>query len=404
METIFEKAIDLKHNNFLTVESKVPQIESEVDYNENELSRSIEQYKNKDLITFKKTRYESYKQWGFPKWKRTKLNGYNPLKYIEKINPKISGNPLSIDNIDEEGLKILAKYDMEGANRKFFLMSDTFFNTGFYIKTEKNEEKKPIILEYNLDNPIYENTIFNIKENSKVTVVRILNGSNEDGFRTTSLRGVLGKNAELTIINVAHLGDKDINIDNALFEVGENATVNVYDLHISGRISSPHYIFRLSGENSNAFMKPYFLGYNDNIIDMFYLIRFYGKNTTGDITGKGVLKDLSKAVFRGTLDIKKNAKEANASESEHTLLLSEKSRAEAIPSLLVDENEVNASHAASVGTLNEDTLYYLMTRGFSKVEAKRLLSLAIFESFIDEVEKYHKETSEVIRNVIESKI
>jgi Fe-S cluster assembly scaffold protein SufB len=86
------------------------------------------------------------------------------------------------------------------------------------------------------------------------------------------------------------------------------------------------------------------------------------------------------------------------------LLLSEKARAEAIPSLLVDENEVNASHAASVGTLDEQKLYYLMTRGYSKLDAKKLMSFGIFEPFLDEVEKYHEETAGVIRNAIESKI
>ena len=82
MDAIFEKAIDLKHKNFKIVEWVVPQIESDSDYTEKELAQSIEFLKNKNLIDYKNIRFKSYKEWGFPKWKRAKLNGYDPKKYI----------------------------------------------------------------------------------------------------------------------------------------------------------------------------------------------------------------------------------------------------------------------------------------------------------------------------------
>ncbi|SDC51034.1 SufD family Fe-S cluster assembly protein [Geotoga petraea] len=402
MDAIFEKAIDLKHKNFKIVEWVVPQIESDSDYTEKELAQSIEFLKNKNLIDYKNIRFKSYKEWGFPKWKRAKLNGYDPKKYIEKINPDIIGKAKSIDTIDKEGLEILAKYDFEGANRKFLLMSDTFFNHGYYFKAEENEDLGTTIIKYDQEQ-ILENTVFNLKKGSKLTLVRIIN-SEKDLFRTTSLRGVVEENAELNIINVNLLNENDINIDNALFELKESSKVNVYDLHLGGKVSAPHYIFRMSGKYAEGNIKPYFLGDKDNVIDMLYLIRFYAPESTGNIKGKGALKDSAKAIFRGFLDLKKGAKEATAAEEESTLLLSEKARAEAFPSLLVDENEVNASHAASVGTLDEQKLYYLMTRGFSKLEAKKLMSFGIFEPFLDEIEKYHAETAGVIRNAIESKI
>ncbi|MGM0640431.1 MAG: SufD family Fe-S cluster assembly protein [Thermotogota bacterium] len=402
MDAIFEKAIDLQHKNFKTVEWVVPQINSDSDYSEKELALSTEFIKNEKLIEYKNIRYKSYKEWGFPKWKRAKLNGYDPKKYVEKISPNIQGVANSIDSIDTEGLEILAKYDFEGAHRKFLLMSDTFFNHGFYFKAEKNEDLGTVIVKYDQEQ-IIENTVFNMKKGSKLTLVRIIN-SEKDLFRTTSLRGVINENAELNIINVNLLNKNDINIDNALFEVKESGKINVFDLHIEGKVSAPHYIFRLNGKYAEGNIKPYFLGDNDNVIDMLYLIRFYAPESLGNIMGKGVLKDSAKAVFRGFLDLKKGAKEATAAEEEYTLLLSEKARAEAIPSLLVDEHEVNASHAASVGTLDEQKLYYLMTRGYSKLDAKKLMSFGIFEPFLDEIEKYHEETAGVIRNAIESKI
>ncbi|BBE30516.1 Fe-S cluster assembly protein SufD [Tepiditoga spiralis] len=395
MKTIFEKPINMVHKNFKGIEPEPKQIKSENDYNETELQMAIEYTENEDMKKYRKIKFEAYKKWDFPIWKRARLKGYDPLKYTPCKS--------QIDNIDEEGLEILSKYGFEGAHRKYLLMAETFYNTGYYIKTNENEIAETKVIQYNTETSVYENTVFNIKKNSKLTVVRVFK-TKSDIFRTTALKGRLEENSELTIINVNILNDENISIDNAMFDIGKNAKIKVFDLNIGGKLAVPHYIFRLSEKNGQAEMKPYFLGNNETIIDMLYLMKFYAPDTIGKIYGKGALKDKSKVIFRGFLDLKKGAKEATADESEYTLLLSPKAKAEAIPSLLVDENEVNAAHAASVGTIEEDKLYYLMTRGFSKDEAKKLISFGIFEPVIEEIEKYHPSTAEVITNVIKSKI
>ena len=81
MDTIFEKTIDMKHNNIKAVEWQVPQIQAKKDYGDFEFQSSLEHISNDYLKTFKSYRFEAYKNWGFPKWKRTKLNGYEPEKY-----------------------------------------------------------------------------------------------------------------------------------------------------------------------------------------------------------------------------------------------------------------------------------------------------------------------------------
>jgi len=405
METIFEKAIDMRHKDLKAVEWQVPQITPKRDYGDYEFQASLEQISNESLKTFKSYRYEAYKNWGFPKWKRTKLNGYEPDKYVSFVPVSANGNIVALNGIDQEGVEILAKYDLEGAHRKFLLMAEAFSNTGFYLKTNENEERAPIILTYDWKFPIYETSVYNISPFSKATVIRYLKpGSNEKLFRTTSNRIVVGENASLELININLCNNDSLNIDNTLIEVQKNAKVEVTDISIGGRINSPHIVFRLAGEGAQAHLSPCFLGDKDNVIDMLYLMRFYSPETTGVIDAKGVIKDESKAVFRGFLDLKKGSKEANASESEYTLTLSEKAKAEAFPSLLVDENEVNASHAATVGTIEKEKLYYLMTRGFSLEEAKKLIASGLFESALDRIKVFDETISQEVRNVIFQRI
>ncbi|MDK2907520.1 MAG: Fe-S cluster assembly protein SufD [Petrotoga sp.] len=70
----------------------------------------------------------------------------------------------------------------------------------------------------------------------------------------------------------------------------------------------------------------------------------------------------------------------------------------------MDENEVNAAHAATVGSIEKEKLYYLMTRGFSLEEAKKLISSGLFESAIDRIKVFDEGMSQVVKDVIFQRI
>ena len=65
-----------------------------------------------------------------------------------------------------------------------------------------------------------------------------------------------------------------------------------------------------------------------------------------------------------------------------------------IPGLLVAENKVNASHAATLGSISEDKLYYMMNRGFSKAQAKKLISMGIFDELTEALDSYDKDIAQ----------
>ncbi|MNV83713.1 FeS cluster assembly protein SufD [compost metagenome] len=107
--------------------------------------------------------------------------------------------------------------------------------------------------------------------------------------------------------------------------------------------------------------------------------------TKSDIETRGVLKDTSKKIFRGTLDFKKGATRSNGAEGEHVILLSPSVKSDSIPLLLCGEDDVTGAHAASVGKIDENKLFYLMSRGFNEKEAKKLIIEGSFSDIIDEI-------------------
>ncbi|HEU5373862.1 MAG TPA: SufD family Fe-S cluster assembly protein, partial [Ktedonobacteraceae bacterium] len=108
-------------------------------------------------------------------------------------------------------------------------------------------------------------------------------------------------------------------------------------------------------------------------------------NTNAETLVKGVLTDASRVEFDGMIRIDPGAQYTASFLSDHTLLLSEESRAESIPGLEIGANEVSASHGATTGKIDEEQLFYLMVRGIPQAEAERIIVQGFFEPVLQRI-------------------
>ena len=97
--------------------------------------------------------------------------------------------------------------------------------------------------------------------------------------------------------------------------------------------------------------------------------------TTSNMNNYGVARDDSKIVFSGVSHITEGAKKSNAKQNAKIIVFDEKAQGIASPILKIDENDVQASHGAVVGQLNSDHMFYLMTRGLTRDDARTLITL-----------------------------
>lgn len=125
----------------------------------------------------------------------------------------------------------------------------------------------------------------------------------------------------------------------------------------------------------------------DDILKVTINIDHVGQNTYSDTLVKAVLTDNAVGNFYGLLKIKKGAKNTNTFFREDSLLLSKTSKSEVIPSLEIDENEVKAGHASTVGPVDSEQMFYLTSKGITQEEAKRLIVQGYFTSIIDRLEE-----------------
>lgn len=120
-------------------------------------------------------------------------------------------------------------------------------------------------------------------------------------------------------------------------------------------------------------------------LDIYTLMNHIAQFTSGDLLFRGALQDQSYSVFEGLIKIHPGAQDTNSYLHDNTLLLSDDARADSIPSLEIEANEVRASHGATVGQVDEEQLFYLMTRGLPRKVAERMIVEGFFAPVIDRI-------------------
>ncbi|CAM3403841.1 MULTISPECIES: Fe-S cluster assembly protein SufD [Saccharibacillus] len=111
----------------------------------------------------------------------------------------------------------------------------------------------------------------------------------------------------------------------------------------------------------------------------------FGKSSESDMFTRAVMREEAQAIINGITKIEHGATKSNGQQTEKVLMLSPNARGDANPILLIDEDDVMAGHAASVGKVNPDQVYYLMSRGISKTNAERLIIYGFLAPIIAEI-------------------
>jgi Fe-S cluster assembly protein SufD len=98
---------------------------------------------------------------------------------------------------------------------------------------------------------------------------------------------------------------------------------------------------------------------------------------------KGALDDRSRAIFRGMIKVYPKAQRTDAYQTNRNLILSGEAESTSLPSLEIEADDVRCSHAATVGQLDEEELFYIMSRGIPRADAERLVVFGFFGDVLD---------------------
>ena len=108
-------------------------------------------------------------------------------------------------------------------------------------------------------------------------------------------------------------------------------------------------------------------------------------HTTSDLLYKGGLKDQSRVVWKGMIRVEKDAQRTDAYQKNDNLVLSDSARADSIPGLEIEANDVRCTHGATAGRVDEDMIFYAQARGISRETAIRLIVEGFFANVYDRI-------------------
>lgn len=142
----------------------------------------------------------------------------------------------------------------------------------------------------------------------------------------------------------------------------------------------------LAGNESKANVYVLYFGHDASQLDMNYVLVQQGRSTEANLHVYGALLGEANKIFRGTLDFRHGSKGSKGYEKEEVVVLSSKVRNRSVPLMLSAEDAVEGHHAVSIGKIDENKLFYLMSRGLDMQEARRLVVEAAFNPVLDRIE------------------
>jgi Fe-S cluster assembly protein SufD len=253
------------------------------------------------------------------------------------------------------------------------------FNGGAFLYVPKNVEiKEPVQSIFLIDNPdttLINHVLIVADTNSSVTYVENYFSTVEanSGVANIISEVIANDNAKITYGAVDTLSSGFTTYVNRRGVAGRDSRIEwALGLMNDGDTISNNTTY-LMGDGSYGDTKSVVVGRGEQKQNFTTEVIHYGQRSEGYILKHGVMKDGASSIFNGIGKIEHGASKANAEQESRVLMLSERARGDANPILLIDEDDVTAGHAASVGRVDPLQMYYLMSRGISKTEAERLI-------------------------------
>ena len=219
---------------------------------------------------------------------------------------------------------------------------------------------------------------------SKATIVERY-ASPARSFTNTAIQIIVEDNANLTHYRVQKESPEAFHYGVTEISVGRGGLYNSTSINLGSALSRHDIELKFMAEGGEAFVDGLYMLNGAQHADTHSIIDHVVPNCTSHQNYKGVLNDKSRAVFNGKVFVRENAHGTDAKQSNKNLLLSNEARVDTKPQLEIFNDDVKCAHGATVGQLEEEELFYLLTRGLPENLARNLLTYGFAEEIINKI-------------------
>ena len=205
------------------------------------------------------------------------------------------------------------------------------------------------------------------------------------GTALISTKIVLEPRARLHLVKTQMLGDGFLFLDDTGAALREEAELSMTQVELGGEKAYIGVQPELIGDRSSFDIKLYYLGMEERLYDFNYNVVHRGRRTKSRLSFDGVLGDRCEKTLRDTIDFRRGSAGSKGREEEDVLVLSDAIVNRSMPIILCEEEDVEGSHGATIGRMDEEVLFYLASRGIDQDEAIRMMVRARLSSIAGDI-------------------
>jgi Fe-S cluster assembly protein SufD len=195
----------------------------------------------------------------------------------------------------------------------------------------------------------------------------------------------ISDHAQLQFVELQSWGDNVWNFSHERVQVGRDATLEWTFGALGSNLTKNFSEIDLIGDGATGKMSGFYFADGKQHLDHDTQQNHLAPHTTSDLLFKGALKDSSRSVWQGMIYVAPGAQKTDGYQANRNLVLSSKARADSIPGLEILADDVRCTHGATVGKIDQDSVFYLLSRGIPYADAEHLIVEGFFDPIMQRI-------------------
>ena len=246
-------------------------------------------------------------------------------------------------------------------------------------------------------------TLAVIGRGSKATIVETYAGPPGTSYLSNAVSElVLGTNASLDYYRIQQHGDQGYHVGSTQAVLGSGANFSSTTLDLGGDLVRNNLNALLDAPESSCTLNGLYLAGKTQKVDNQVIIDHAKPHTNSRELYKGILGGRARAAFHGSIIVQKDAQKVDAKQEDKNLLLSDRAQVNVKPAFWIYADDVKCGHGAASGQIDENSLFYLQSRGIGHEEAHRLLVRGFANEIIETVPS--PSVKSLINNLVKAKL
>ena len=235
---------------------------------------------------------------------------------------------------------------------------------------------------------VFGRTLIVAEEFAEVSLVEELGSddASEQALSNGATEIFAAEGAKVTYVTLQRFGRGVVHLTTDRLIAGRDAKITTLYTALGSDVTRADIRCRLKAPGAHVDMLGLYIAEGEQHFDHETLQDHIAPHASSNLLFKGAITDRSRSVFRGLIRVHPGAQRTDAYQTNRNLILSNEARADSLPNLEIAADDVRCSHAATIGQLDVEEIFYLQSRGLPRMEAMRLVIFGFFGEVLDQLE------------------